>query len=47
MNADKLFKNKIEISFYRSDLGNEPVRDWLKMQSKEDKKILGEEVDYA
>ncbi|MBI2792320.1 MAG: type II toxin-antitoxin system RelE/ParE family toxin [Gammaproteobacteria bacterium] len=30
--------------FYKSGTGNEPVRAWLQSLSKEDKKILGEDI---
>jgi len=38
------FKPKLEVVFYRSILGNEPVRDWLKSMVKEDKRTLGENI---
>ena len=34
----------LKVVFYRSQTGNEPVREWLKSLSKEDKKILGENI---
>jgi phage-related protein len=37
-------KNKLEVVFYRSDVGHEPVRAWLKSLSREDKKTLGEDI---
>lgn len=37
-------KNKLEVIFYRSDCGHEPVREWLRALSNEDKKILGEAI---
>ena len=40
----EIIKNKLEVIFYRSSSGSEPVRDWLKLLSKEDKKILGEDI---
>jgi phage-related protein len=40
----EILRNKLEVVFYRSGTGNEPVRDWLKKLSKEDKKILGEDI---
>jgi phage-related protein len=30
--------------FYRSDSGREPVREWLKSLSPEDRRIIGEDV---
>ncbi len=35
---------KLEVVFYRSDIGIEPVREWLKTLTKIDKKIIGEDV---
>lgn len=37
-------KVKIEAVFYRTAFGNEPVREWLKDLSKEDKKIIGSDI---
>lgn len=34
----------LEVRFYRTTVGNEPVRDWLKELSKEDKKSIGDDV---
>ena len=37
--------NKIlVVHFFRSDAGNEPVRNWLQGLSREDKKIIGEDI---
>ena len=30
--------------FYRTDSGREPVRDWLKKLSPDDRKIIGEDI---
>lgn len=35
---------KLKVDFYRTELGNEPVREWLKEQSKEDKIIIGSDI---
>ncbi len=35
---------KLKIAFYKSDIGNEPVRDWIKSLDKQDKKIIGEDI---
>lgn len=35
---------KISAEFYKSSTGKEPVRDWLKSLSKEDKKIIGDDI---
>ncbi|WP_028389232.1 type II toxin-antitoxin system RelE/ParE family toxin [Legionella fairfieldensis] len=34
----------LQVKFYRSEKGNEPVREWLKSLSKENKSILGEDI---
>ncbi|MBS0285979.1 MAG: type II toxin-antitoxin system RelE/ParE family toxin [Proteobacteria bacterium] len=36
--------NGLNAYFYKSENGNEPVRDWIKSLSKEDKKVLGEDI---
>lgn len=38
------YQNKLEIFFYSSASGNLSVRAWLKKFSKEDKKIIGEDI---
>ena len=30
--------------FFRTPVGNEPVRDWLKLRSQEEKKAIGEDI---
>ncbi len=35
---------RLHIVFYRTPLGNEPVREWLKQLSRADKKIIGEDM---
>ncbi len=37
-------KLKLEVFFYRSDSGNEPVREWLKKLSREERKTIGEDI---
>lgn len=37
-------QNKLEIIFYKNLSGNEPVREWLKNLSKEDKIIIGQDL---
>lgn len=32
------------VSFYKTENGTEPVRDWLKSLSQKDKKIIGEDI---
>lgn len=34
----------LKVNFYRSESGTEPVRDWLQSLSKNDKKIIGEDI---
>jgi hypothetical protein len=34
----------LQVIFYKSPSGNEPVRDWLKSLSIEDKKRIGEDI---
>lgn len=33
--------SRIELHFYRSELGNEPVREWLKDQVEADRRAIG------
>ncbi len=35
---------KLEVRFFRSDSGNEPVRDWFKELSPADRKTIGEDI---
>ncbi len=35
---------KLQVVFYRSASGNEPVRDWLKQLDNKDRKIIGEDI---
>jgi phage-related protein len=37
-------RKKVSAFFYRSKLGHEPVREWLLMLSKEDRKAIGEDI---
>lgn len=34
----------LQVVFYKSDSGNEPVRDWLKKLDKADRKIIGADI---
>ena len=34
----------LQVVFYRTNTGSEPVRDWLKGLSKEERKIIGEDI---
>lgn len=35
---------RIPARFYRSELGNEPVRDWLKSLNKTDRSLIGMDI---
>lgn len=35
---------RLEVVFYRTESGNEPVREWLKGLSKQDKKAIGGDI---
>jgi phage-related protein len=35
---------RFKVFFYRSDAGREPVRDWLKSLTREERKIIGEDI---
>ena len=38
-------KNPIlEVRFYKTETNNEPVRDWLQLQTDKDKKRIGEDI---
>ena len=37
----------LNVVFYRSEVGNEPVREWLKGLSREDKRRIGEDIKTA
>jgi len=34
----------LTVYFYKSPSGNEPVRDWLKLRTPEEKKTIGEDI---
>ncbi len=34
----------ISVRFYKSEIGNEPVKDWLLTLEKEDRKIVGSDI---
>lgn len=35
---------KLEVVFFRTENGNEPVREWIKSLPKADKRLIGEDV---
>lgn len=37
-------RKRLPARFYRSDNGREPVREWLKSLSAEDRRIIGEDI---
>lgn len=37
-------QRKLEVIFFRTEIGNEPVRDWLNDLSKAEKKAIGEDI---
>ena len=37
----------LKVVFYRSEIGNEPVREWLKGLPREDKRKIGENIKTA
>lgn len=34
----------IEVAFYSTETGNEPVREWIKSLTRDDTKIIGEDI---
>jgi phage-related protein len=34
----------LAVYFFKSPSGNEPVRDWLKLRTPEEKKVIGEDI---
>lgn len=37
-------QKRIPAFFYRTEAGNEPVRDWLKVMAVEDRRLIGEDI---
>lgn len=37
----------LEAVFYRTDTGNEPVREWLKQLTKEQRRVIGEDINVV
>ena len=37
----------LDVVFYKTESGNEPVRDWLQGLSREDRKSIGEDIKTA
>jgi len=38
---------RLQVLFYRTEAGNEPVREWLKTLPPEEKKIIGDDLKTA
>jgi phage-related protein len=39
--------NRLDAVFFRARSGNEPVREWLKSLTKEQRKTIGEDIAYV
>ena len=37
----------LEVRFFRTSAGNEPVRDWLRALAREDRRAIGEDIKTA
>lgn len=37
-------KTPLEVNFYKTESGKEPVREWLSSLTKDDKKVIGEDI---
>jgi len=42
--SDKPKGKVLKVYFFRTSTGNEPVKDWLKLRTQEDKKAIGEDI---
>ena len=40
----KIINKRLKVIFYKTEAQKEPVREWLQKLSKEDKKIIGENI---
>ncbi len=40
-------KRPLDIVFFKTEMGNEPVREWLKNLSKEERQLIGEDIKAA
>lgn len=45
--GQRLDKPILTVVFYRTEAGNEPVREWLKSLKREDRKTIGEDIKTA
>ena len=39
-----LYEKTLTVYFFKTSNGNEPVRDWLKLRTPEEKKAIGEDI---
>ncbi len=44
---DSSNKPILDVVFYKTEAGNEPVREWLKSLPREDRRIIGEDIKTA
>ena len=47
MSEDDDNKPILDAVFYRTEAGNEPVREWLKSLPRDDRKVIGEDIKTA
>ena len=47
MSEDDEDKPILDVVFYKTEAGNEPVREWLKSLLREDRKTIGEDLKTA
>ena len=47
MGTDDNNEPVLDVVFYRTEAGNEPVREWLKSLTREDRKVVGEDIKTA
>lgn len=47
MSSTKKSFPKLNAIFFKSEMGSEPVRDWLMTLTKTDRKQIGEEISYV
>lgn len=47
MSEDDNNKPILDVVFYKTEAGNEPVREWLKSLPREDRKTVGEDLKTA
>ena len=47
MDKDEKGKPILNVAFYKTVSGNEPVREWLKDMPKEDRQTIGEDIKTA